>query len=201
MKKQILIIIHLQVLLVMELTAQVEKPVVKDTLNRKGIVLYVNQPLGFINKVRLKAGYKNEYNSTYLLSFTNFYGNFPLFLESVEYSGPQFCFEYQYALTKGDIGEIFMYGKVGFGNYNYKNEDIGFFNFSPAGYGAGSYILLGGGFGQELFFNKSKTFFLQINEGVKVCNIYQFTGVNPESDFQSFISPGSIIDFNFGLRF
>ncbi len=176
-----------------------------DSSSRAGVTIYINQPLGFMNKVRLKAGYKTEQNSTYLLSFTSFHSNLPLLFGEIEFTGIQLCFEYQHALTKGDQGEIFIYGKTGIGDFNYKNTDNGFLLFggSLTKRAAGNYVLLGAGFGQELFFNKSKTFFLQLNEGVKICNIYQSSGADVSNDFQTFISPGSLIDLNinFGLRF
>ena len=169
MKKQILIITLLQVLLVMELTAQVEKPVVNDTLNRKGFVLYINQPVGFINKVRLKAGYKTEQNSTYLLSFTNFYSNFPDLLSDTKYTGIQLCFEYQKTLSKNKKAEMLVYYKAGIGDYEYERTEYAPFGKSRREYGTGNYILFGAGIGQELFFNKSKTLFVQFNEGIEFC--------------------------------
>lgn len=72
MKKQLLVIILLQVLLVMELTAQCEKPVVKDSINGKGIVFYINQPSGFISKVRLSVEMKLNNSFSFLTNYTNF---------------------------------------------------------------------------------------------------------------------------------
>jgi hypothetical protein len=172
-----------------------------DTLNRKGLTLYINQPIGFINKVRIKTGYKSEKNSTYLVSLTNHYNNINGLFTKVKYTGLQFCIEYQHALNKGKHGEIFVYGKTGIGNYVFKKESN--FIFSSSNEVSGSYYIFGGGIGDELFLNKSKTVFIQSNVGFKICDIYKLSTEKPEETFKTVISPGSVIEINinFGFRF
>jgi hypothetical protein len=64
-------------------------------------------------------------------------------------------------------------------------------------------LLIGAGFGQELFLNKSKTFLIQFNEGLKFNKIYQATGGNPQNRLYFPLNPGSLIDLNInlGLKF
>jgi hypothetical protein len=83
----------------------------QDTLTRKGVVIYLNQPFGLINKVRFKIGYKFEKRSTFLLVFTRFHNDL-----SFRISGDQVCTEYQYVIDKNKKSENFIYGKAGFGN-------------------------------------------------------------------------------------
>ncbi|MBJ7429530.1 MAG: hypothetical protein JHD28_11330, partial [Bacteroidia bacterium] len=118
-----------------------------DSSSRAGVTIFINQPLGFKNKVRLKVGYKTEQNSTYLLSFTSFHINFPLLFGEIEFTGIQLCFEYQHALTKGDQGEIFIYGKMGIGDYNYSKKEMKILQATSYEAGSGAYTFIGGSFG------------------------------------------------------
>jgi diacylglycerol kinase family enzyme len=83
--------------------------ITQDSISRNSVVFNINQPVGFINKVRIKVGYKSEKNSTYLLSLTNFNSGFDLLFTKRKYTGFQLCFEYQHAINKSKkVNYLFM---------------------------------------------------------------------------------------------
>lgn len=176
----------------------------QDSLSRAGVTFYINQPLGFINKARFKLGYKTAHKSSYLLCLTSFHSSVPGIFSETKFTGIQFYFEYQHFLNKLKKGEVFFYVKTGAGDYNYSSKESNWMSSTIYENGDGSYVFLGGGFGQELFLNESKTFSIQFNQGLKLCKIVQSSGVNIDDKLiTNFYSPGSLIDLNinFGLRF
>jgi len=140
MKKILIIIAFLQIVCRMEVYAQVSKPLLYNNVKRQGIVLYINQPLGFINKARIKLGYKTAHKSSYLLCLTSFHSSVPGLLSETKFTGVQFCFEYQHFLNKLKKGEVFFYGKTGAGDYNYSSKESNWIGSPIYENGNGSYV-------------------------------------------------------------
>ena len=170
----------------------------QDSINKKSVVVYLNQPFGLFDKIRVKVGYKPGNKNTYLLSFTNFNRNFM----GEVFKGIQVCSEYQYLLKANKREELFIYGKAGFGNYDYTFQKFELFeSHQSERYGKGNYLLFGVGFGQELFLRKSKQLTLQFNEGFRLFNVIQFESKKPNYVLFSPIRPASIIEININLGY
>lgn len=147
--------------------------------------IYQSNPLGWINKERIKLEYRiNEQNSISLgtAAYWNLNNGFQTFLEYRKYFTGANNFE------RPDR-EFFLYGKIGGGN---SGKDLTSANNEMY------YSFLGGGVGWH--FNLTPRFFLDLALGLKACSIESKDVEGYNILFQTF-GPGSFIDANFHLGF
>jgi hypothetical protein len=156
--------------------------------NDIGVAIYLNNPIGWISKFRVKAEYRMDVQKSIMVSYASYYGFFPGYQAGLEYRN------YHELLSQH---EHFWYAKMGLGEAKYKQIDIW---AAPEMHAApGSYVFAGGGVGKHWNFDN---FFIDINVGLK----YTFVP-SPEGDYNEIVfysvGPGSIADINahIGLQF
>lgn len=204
MKKHLLIVLFLQAFISVEISAKIRKPFTFDsTVKQNSIVFYVNQPMGLKQKVRVKLGYKNEHDETFLVSYADYhYNSFLPFFGDYNIKGFQGCFEYQKCTIKGKKVNYSYFGKIGYGEFQ-SSTKTDFFSVPSisSGDARGSYLLIGGGIAQEFYLDIKNRFSFQISEGLKYCQTLDVKGNHQPADFNFIFSPGSILDINFNLGY
>lgn len=172
-----------------------------DSTFKPRLVVYVNQPLGWIGKNRFRIGYQNKKMDSYLLNVViHHYHSFLPFFNEYQNDGVQVSLSYQKHL----VDELFLYGTVGYGEFKSQTKSLKLFSgFSEYKPGNGNYLIVGAGISQELNLIKSGKFTIQFTEGLKYAHLTYENGYHENGSFRSPFSPASLLDFtiNFGLKF
>lgn len=164
-------------------SAQEVKKEVSDTANHNSFCLYINSPLGMVNRIRGEFEYRFNQKNSALLSFSRYYGFTP---------GIQSYLEYRRYFYKGITTTQFFYGRAGAGQTFVKG---------------GTYALFGAGFGQQIGLGKSEAFTIQFSEGIKVCPVISGdVEADAGSGFRGLFyltGPGAVLalNINLGWRF
>ena len=150
---------------------------VNDSTNRKGFVLYVNQPVGLLTKARFNLAYKTQSDHTFMLSVSDYHQ-----------FGIQTFLEYQFSYLKKTKAENYFYVRSGFGETDKFYSK--YYNF------------LGAGTGKEIFIGKTNRFRIQACLGFVIVKNWGAIFKDEEIDFYIF-GPGFPIDLNinFGYKF
>jgi hypothetical protein len=204
MRKLCLLFIFVSVLSNKPAAQSIELATDSLTKSKSPFVVYINNPLGLFNKVRLKGEYRLKRNHSFLFSYTYYY---PL---TEDWEGPQLYLEYRKYLSLSNNFDFLLYGKSGIGWFRTPDFYVGGYNNSRGDYikhrresiPSPTYRLVGLGIGQQLWLNKSKTFNIEFTEGLQVIfsndNVVDWT-------WPSFLlyGPGSFfnININLGYRF
>jgi hypothetical protein len=128
----------------------------QDSLSQKTyqpISIYFNNPLDMGNKIRVKIEARIDQHSAFLVGLSNYYGIWRGYNTSVEFK--------HYGDKKNNNLEKIRYLKGGWG-VSLADE----FSSNP-NVTRGTYMYMGGGFGQHYTFGKTKSFFIEFTEGVK----------------------------------
>ncbi len=141
--------------------------------------LYINQPSGFLSKIRIKFENRFTTDNSILFTYTNYYEM---------YTGNQYYVEFRQYKEK-DSRENFNQIKLGIGESE---------KFSSV------FVFLGGAVGQKFYISKSKKIALDITEGLKLPLIIKGNPDNAGSGLGGLfylVGPGSIIDINFNFSY
>jgi hypothetical protein len=157
------------------------------------ISVYINSPLGLLNKVRAKVEYRFKRDQSVLLSFAKYHGVVP---------GLQTYLEYRKYYRKVNKTELFFYGKAGIGKTMKPKYEI----YKKSYVTSGEYGLFGAGVGQSFSFGKSENFSIQLSEGLKFLPVINGEVDSAENGFRGMFyvtGPGAIFDLsiNLGWRF
>lgn len=172
-----------------------------DSIPRTRLVLYINQPLGWIGKNRIRIGFQDKKRDSYLLTILlhRYHSAIPLWEESYN-TGTQVTFTYQ----KHIVDELFLYASAGYGEFVSETRNLSLLGSSiRLNQSNGNYLVIGAGMSQELNLNKSGRFTVQFIEGLKYAHLIYENGPFESKTFRFVFSPGSLLDMNinFGLKF
>ena len=177
MKSIILTIIFF--ILIINISAQETKSQHKILKDRNVYSLYINQPIGFSSKIRIKFEKRFITDNSILLTYTNHYGINP---------GNQFYIELR-TYNNEYVKENFKQIKLGIG------ESESFSNV---------YVFLGAAIGQKFYLSKLKKVALDITEGLKLPLILKGdpdTATGGLGGLFFLTGPGSILDINFNFSY
>lgn len=179
-----IIALHTSVLIALCFTSNLNAQSVSPPF-QKEYTLYINQPIGFLSKVRLTLECKIQPKISILYNITGFYGFTP---------GLHGYVEWRKYIRQKEKTELAVYALIGAGQ--------------SAG-AVGFYAIAGGGIGQKIYLDKQKRFSLYCMQGLKFCPNIIGQHANGDSGFfhspELFYvtGPAAVLDlkFNFGYRF
>lgn len=200
----------LLILLSFNISANGQELAKTDTLQKKGVWLFVNQPISLIYKFNPQLGYRFSDRHAIIAGFTAYYikrkGETLLFNREFELTmnGNRFSAEYRYHFAPQPRFETYVYGNIIGGSINCKDTREGLLvDVSFTDEFKGKYVGGGIGLGHQLFFKKYKKIILQFNYGVSYFNLFQVTGdfITKEEATKILIFRPSFYPLEFSIRF
>lgn len=151
--------------------------------------IYFNNPISMTNKIRVKFEARIDQHSAFLVGMSNYYGIWRGYNTSIEFK--------HYSDKKNDNYEKIRYLKGGWG-VTLADE----FSSNP-NVTRGTYMYMGGGFGQHYTLGKKKSFFIEFTEGAKFTKARSGDiDVEPSTGLSGLfyiLGPGAIFDFNINM--